>query len=71
MIRARGAQIDLVSRRQALILLGAAAAVQGVDAAEQAITQPASLDHINIRVSNGYRGLEEIDTDEGSGDHFH
>jgi catechol 2,3-dioxygenase-like lactoylglutathione lyase family enzyme len=42
----------LVSRRQALILLGAAAAVCDVDAAEQAITQPDSLDHINIRVSN-------------------
>src|SRR5262252_734226 len=49
---ARGARTDLVSRRQALILLGAAAAVRGADAAEQAITQPVSLDHINIRVSN-------------------
>jgi catechol 2,3-dioxygenase-like lactoylglutathione lyase family enzyme len=49
---ARGARTDLVSRRQALILLGAAAAVGDVDAAEQAITQPVSLDHINIRVSN-------------------
>jgi catechol 2,3-dioxygenase-like lactoylglutathione lyase family enzyme len=47
-----GARTDLVSRRQALILLGAAAAVRDVDAAEQAITQPVSLDHINIRVSN-------------------
>src|SRR5262249_59522858 len=49
---ARGARTDLVSRRQALILLGAAAAVRNVDAAEQAIMQPVSLDHINIRVSN-------------------
>jgi catechol 2,3-dioxygenase-like lactoylglutathione lyase family enzyme len=48
----RGARTDLVSRRQALILLGAAAAARDVNAAEQAITQPVSLDHINIRVSN-------------------
>jgi catechol 2,3-dioxygenase-like lactoylglutathione lyase family enzyme len=49
---ARGARTDLVSRRHALILLAAAVAVGDVDAAEQAITQPVSLDHINIRVSN-------------------
>jgi catechol 2,3-dioxygenase-like lactoylglutathione lyase family enzyme len=49
---ARGARTDLVSRRQALILLGAAAAVRDVEAAEQAITQPVSLDHVNIRVSD-------------------
>jgi catechol 2,3-dioxygenase-like lactoylglutathione lyase family enzyme len=49
---ARGARTDWVSRRQALILLGAAAAACEVDAAEQAITQPVSLDHINIRVSD-------------------
>ena len=49
---ARGACTDFVSRRQALILLGAAAAVREVAAAEQAITQPVLLDHINIRVSN-------------------
>jgi catechol 2,3-dioxygenase-like lactoylglutathione lyase family enzyme len=49
---AQSARTDLVSRRQALILLGAAAAVRGADAAEQAITQPVSLDHINIRVSS-------------------
>jgi catechol 2,3-dioxygenase-like lactoylglutathione lyase family enzyme len=48
----RGAHKDLVSRRQAVILLGAVAAVYGADAAEQAITQPVSLDHVNIRVSN-------------------
>jgi len=35
---ARGARGDLVSRRQVLILLGAAAAVRDVEAAEQAIT---------------------------------
>jgi catechol 2,3-dioxygenase-like lactoylglutathione lyase family enzyme len=49
---ARGARTDWVSRRQALILLGAAAAACDVDAAEQAITQPLSLDHINIRVAD-------------------
>jgi catechol 2,3-dioxygenase-like lactoylglutathione lyase family enzyme len=49
---ARGGRTNFVSRRQALILLGAAAAVHDVEAAEQAITQPVSLDHINIRVSN-------------------
>jgi catechol 2,3-dioxygenase-like lactoylglutathione lyase family enzyme len=43
---------DLVSRRQTLMLLGAVAAVYGADAAEQAIMQPVSLDHVNIRVSN-------------------
>jgi len=49
---AQGARTDLVSRRQALILLGAVAAVRYADAAEQAIAQPVSLDHINIRVSD-------------------
>jgi catechol 2,3-dioxygenase-like lactoylglutathione lyase family enzyme len=49
---ARGGRTGFVSRRQLMILLGAAAAVREVDAAEQAITQPVSLDHINIRVSN-------------------
>jgi catechol-2,3-dioxygenase len=48
----QGARKDLVSRRQALALLGAAAAVRGAGAAEQAIMQPVSLDHVNIRVSN-------------------
>ncbi len=49
---AQGAPKDLVSRRQALVLLGAVAAAHGADAAEQAIMQPVSLDHVNIRVSN-------------------
>ena len=49
---AQGARKDLVSRRQALMLLGAVAAVHSADAAEQAIMQPVSLDHVNIRVSN-------------------
>jgi catechol 2,3-dioxygenase-like lactoylglutathione lyase family enzyme len=42
----------LVSRRQALILLGAVAAVRSAGAAESGILQPVSLDHVNIRVSN-------------------
>src|SRR5713226_4427576 len=49
---AQGARKDLVSRRHALALLGAAAAVRGADAAQQAIMQPVSLDHVNIRVSS-------------------
>ena len=49
---AQGARKGVVSRRQALVLLGAAAAVRGADAAEQAIMQAVSLDHVNIRVSN-------------------
>jgi catechol 2,3-dioxygenase-like lactoylglutathione lyase family enzyme len=47
-----GARKDLVSRRQTLMLLGAVAVVRGADAAEQAIMQPLSLDHVNIRVSD-------------------
>ena len=49
---AQGARKGLVSRRHALALLGAAAAVRGAEAAQQAIMQPVSLDHVNIRVSN-------------------
>ncbi len=49
---AQGARKDLVSRRQTIVLLGAAAAVRSADAAEPAIMQPVSLDHVNIRVSN-------------------
>src|SRR5258705_5035782 len=49
---AQGARKDLVPRRQAIVLLGAAAAVRRADAAEPAIMQPVSLDHVNIRVSN-------------------
>src|SRR5260370_16014041 len=55
---AQGARKDLVSRRQALVLLGAAAAVRSADAAQQAIMQPVSLDHVNIRVSNVARTAE-------------
>lgn len=46
------ARNDFVSRRKTLMLLGAVAAVRGANAAEQAIMQPVSLDHVNIRVSN-------------------
>jgi len=46
-----------VSRRQALALMGALAAMRGAGAgaagaAEAGILQPVSLDHVNIRVSN-------------------
>ena len=53
----QGARKDLVSRREALTLLGAIAAVRSAGAAEQAIMQPVSLDHVNIRVSNTARSL--------------
>jgi catechol 2,3-dioxygenase-like lactoylglutathione lyase family enzyme len=49
---AQGVRKDLVSRREALALLGAMAAAHSAGAAEQAIMQPVSLDHVNIRVSN-------------------
>jgi catechol 2,3-dioxygenase-like lactoylglutathione lyase family enzyme len=42
----------LISRRQAVILLGAVAAARSAGAAEPGILQPVSLDHVNIRVSN-------------------
>lgn len=46
------ARNNFVSRRKTLMLLGAVVAVRSADAAEQAIMQPVSLDHVNIRVSN-------------------
>jgi hypothetical protein len=49
---AQGIRAGLVSRRVALALLGAMAAVRSAGAAEQAIMQPLSLDHVNVRVSN-------------------
>jgi catechol 2,3-dioxygenase-like lactoylglutathione lyase family enzyme len=49
---ARGVRKDFVSRREALAMLGAVAAVRSAGAAEQAIMQPISLDHVNIRVSS-------------------
>ena len=55
---AQGAVKDLVSRRHALVLLGAVAAMRGAGAAERAITEPVSLDHVNIRVSNVARTAE-------------
>ena len=47
-----------VSRRDALGLLCALAVVPGAGAAEQGITQPLSLDHVNIRVSDVARTAE-------------
>jgi hypothetical protein len=43
---------DFISRRGALALLGAAAVIRNACAAEQAIMQPISLDHVNIRVAS-------------------
>jgi catechol 2,3-dioxygenase-like lactoylglutathione lyase family enzyme len=41
-----------VSRREAVMLLGAATVMRGAHAAEAGILQPVSLDHVNIRVSD-------------------
>jgi catechol 2,3-dioxygenase-like lactoylglutathione lyase family enzyme len=43
---------DLISRRKALLLLGAVAAIPRASAAERGALQPVSLDHVNIRVTN-------------------
>jgi hypothetical protein len=48
----RGKCPGSVSRRQTLVLLGALTATRRAGAAEAAIVQPVSLDHVNIRVSN-------------------
>jgi catechol 2,3-dioxygenase-like lactoylglutathione lyase family enzyme len=48
----QGSGRDLVSRRGALALFGAIAAMRHAGAAEQAIMQPVALDHVNIRVPN-------------------
>jgi catechol 2,3-dioxygenase-like lactoylglutathione lyase family enzyme len=47
-----------VSRREALALFGTVAVVSAAGAAEQGLTQPLSLDHVNIRVSNVARTAE-------------
>jgi hypothetical protein len=46
---AQGSGRDLISRRGVLALFGAIAATRHAGAAEQAIMQPVSLDHFNIR----------------------
>jgi catechol 2,3-dioxygenase-like lactoylglutathione lyase family enzyme len=48
----------LVSRRQALAFMAAMAAVRGAGAAEPGMLQPATLDHVNIRVSNAARSAQ-------------
>jgi catechol 2,3-dioxygenase-like lactoylglutathione lyase family enzyme len=48
----KGVRAGSLSRRHALMLLGAVAAVHSAGAAESGILQPVSLDHVNIRVSN-------------------
>ena len=52
MDHAQGARAGMVSRREALALLGAMAAMPSAGAAEPAIMQPVSLDHVNVRVSS-------------------
>jgi catechol 2,3-dioxygenase-like lactoylglutathione lyase family enzyme len=47
-----------VSRRQALAFLGALPAMHCAGAAEAALLRPASLDHVNIRVTNPARSAE-------------
>jgi len=49
---ARGVCPGSISRRQALGLLGTLAITRSAGAAEQALMQPVSLDHINIRVAS-------------------
>jgi catechol 2,3-dioxygenase-like lactoylglutathione lyase family enzyme len=48
----QGVRAGSLSRRHALMLLGAVAAARSAGAAESGILQPVSLDHVNIRVSN-------------------
>ena len=48
----QGSGRDCISRRGALALFGAIAAMRHAGAAEQANMQPVALDHVNIRVSN-------------------
>ena len=51
-------QTGLFSRRDTLTLLGAVAATRGTNAAEPGILQPATLDHVNLRVSNVAKSAE-------------
>jgi catechol-2,3-dioxygenase len=48
----------LVSRREALTLLGATAAMRSADAADPGMLQPATLDHVNLRVANAAKSAE-------------
>ena len=54
----RRRQTGLFSRRDTLTLLGALAATGGATAAEPGILQPATLDHVNLRVSNVTKSAE-------------
>jgi catechol 2,3-dioxygenase-like lactoylglutathione lyase family enzyme len=54
----RRRQRGLLSRRDTLTLLGAVAATRGANAAEPGILQPATLDHVNLRVSNVAKSAE-------------
>jgi catechol 2,3-dioxygenase-like lactoylglutathione lyase family enzyme len=52
MDHAQRIRAGMVSRRETLALLGAMAAIPSASAAEPAIMQPVSLDHVNVRVSS-------------------
>jgi catechol 2,3-dioxygenase-like lactoylglutathione lyase family enzyme len=49
---------SLVSRREALMLMGAMPMMRGANAAEPGMLQPATLDHVNLRVSNVAKSAE-------------
>src|SRR5262249_4388533 len=49
---------SLVSRREALMLVGAMAAMRSTGAAEAGTLQPATLDHVNLRVASAARSAE-------------
>ena len=48
----------LVSRREALLLAGAMAAMRSAGAAEAGMLQPATLDHVNLRVASVAKSAE-------------
>jgi catechol 2,3-dioxygenase-like lactoylglutathione lyase family enzyme len=54
----RRRQRGLFTRRDTLTLLGAVVAARGANAAEPGILQPATLDHVNLRVSNVAKSAE-------------
>src|SRR5262245_34198828 len=51
-------QTGLFSRRDTLFLVGAMAAARGAAAAEPGFLQPATLDHVNLRVANVAKSAE-------------
>ena len=49
---------SLVSRREALMLVGAMAAMRSASAAEAGVLQPTTLDHVNLRVASVAKSAE-------------